>query len=423
MAPFQPYRTLVLLVCVALAVPSLRLRAQEEAAPTKWTNPKGQVIDAEFVRLVEGAVILRLSSTGQETTVPLSKLSLESHLQALKMADPEAFTKELVKAPVPVEAFEPEFKLSLADVAVSPFGTDPTIDQFMATVKSELKRGNMFVFWHMMPPKMQADIDTIVSRTGTSLGNQTLGQIRSALGMIRDIASKKAEFIMNSTVVPVEPESVDSMQKDWPRVVAITNVLAEPSLWDPANFQPGQTAGWLARILSELGPLLQSDQAGDTVEAHVGGTTIRAYTELNFEIVSQSADRAEIDLKFAEGLEPKRIQVQKVGNVWVVPAFMNEFRKGLDQGLMVSKAGFNPAPINAAFFPINAILGQLDQAETQEEFDTALAAIQPMIQGLNPASFTQPMAGGGQPAQGTDPGANSGGNSGGNRPGRPSFSN
>ena len=85
----------------SLCVVFLSAPATAQPAKLKWTdNTEKTTIDAEFVRMTDGAVVLK--KDGKEISVPLTKLSMASHLQALKLAKPDAYSKAAPKAVVEI---------------------------------------------------------------------------------------------------------------------------------------------------------------------------------------------------------------------------------------------------------------------------------------------------------------------------------
>ena len=76
----------ILCLLASLSLPG-NLFAQDAL---KWTNVDGKEVVGEFVRMEGKTVVIKLEN-GKEAKVPLSSLSLESHLQALKLSKPEAF--------------------------------------------------------------------------------------------------------------------------------------------------------------------------------------------------------------------------------------------------------------------------------------------------------------------------------------------
>ena len=172
-----------------LAFGSPRSVAQE--AVSSWTSSDGKVVEAEFVRLEDREVVLRLKSSGQEVKVPLSRLDINSHYNALRLADPEAFNKPLVKAPDPTEPLEVQSTFAASDILESPFAANLTIDQFMGIVKEEMDRGNQFVIWHALPNKMQVDMETLANKGIEKIGPETIdriGKTRTRIGPFMTIS-------------------------------------------------------------------------------------------------------------------------------------------------------------------------------------------------------------------------------------------
>jgi len=325
---------------------------------TKWSSPDGKVVEGEFIRMEDKAVVLKLAS-GKEAKVPLSSLSLESHLQALQLAKPEAFSKELIKAPVIVEAATPEVVAPITSIMDFPFGEDPTIDQFLKTSVNEWKRGNNFVVWHMLPPRMQQDIVHIISHTMNTLGPAGATTFRGAFGVLGSLASKKRDWIQQSELAKIFPVqgSAEQTEKSWPIMVGMMQKLAEPELWDPANFQPDSIVGWLAH-LSEL-------------MAYAREMTPEL-NEITYKVISQSSERAEVEVVFGTA-QPQVFNFQKVGDIWVVPEVMIALRSNVDKELAEGTTLEALKTVMGIFAIMGPTLKAMDQAKTREEFDKTLA--------------------------------------------------
>lgn len=323
---------------------------------TKWTNPDGKVVAGEFVRMDGKAVVLKLD-TGKEVKVPLSSLSLESHLQALKLAKPEAFSKELIKAPIVVEAAAPSVVAPITSIMESPFGQDPSIDQFLKTAVSEWKRGNNFVVWHMLPPRMQNDLTQIIANTMKDVGPGGTTIFRNAFEVLGSLFSKKRDWIQETEVVkllPV-PGGPDQLDKNWPIMVGMMQKMAEPGLWDPANFQPNSIVTWLAQM-SEL--LAYSREMSPELN------------EISYQVVSQSSDRAEVEVTLGS-TPPMVFNFQKVGDIWVVPEIMVSLRENVDKELAEAPTLKALKTVMAALGIMTPTLKAMDQAKTREDFDKA----------------------------------------------------
>lgn len=321
----------------------------------EWTNPEGKSVTGEFVRMDSKSVMIR-TEAGREIEIPLSSLSFESHLQAIKLAKPEAFTKELVKAPEVIQPVKLSAQVPLGSVVDSPFGDDPTIDEFLRIAIGEWKRGNNFVVWHMLPPRMQQDVQRLALQNIQALGPTGLNQVRTFVSLMASLAAKKRDWIVESDLAALFPIQVDSPQsvEQWPIMVGMLEKLSDKSLWDSSNFQTQSIVPWLATMFELL--LYVREMSGEL-------------NDISTNVVSQSAERAEVEVTIGSR-ETVTYQFQKVGNIWVVPEIMNDLRARVDEQLSGS-AGQQLSNVVMTVLPLAVpVMTQLDQAKTRDEFDS-----------------------------------------------------
>lgn len=338
-------------LCLALSV-----SAQQ---PNKWTNPDGKEIIGDFVRLEGKALVLQLEN-GKEAKIPFASLSLESHLQALKLGRPEAFNKDPVKAPVEVEAAVLPFKLTTTSILNSPFESDPTIDSFLKTFTDEFNRGNYFVAWHMMPPKMQTDMSAFLSKQLLSLGPNAPGQIRKLLDKIESILAKKKDWLLDPEITKQEIPDAQKKEIDevWPYVVAMLKDLSEPSIWDSKNFRPEGIPNFLASVLVNFQYLPKMSKNPEL-------------QKMTYKVISESGDRAEVEIAMP-GQAAKVVQFQKVGKIWVVPEMMNGVRKMLDESAQTPTDPKVAQGFGFGLAMIMPVVDALDQAKSKEDFKKTL---------------------------------------------------
>ncbi len=367
-------RFLSLLSLLAVLLLSGNLSAQDAM---KWTNLEGKEIVGEFVRMEGKTVVIRLEN-GKEAKVPLASLSLESHLQALKLAKPEAFNKEVVKAPVVVEAAKIPFKIATSAVMSSPFEADPKIDSFMRTFTDEVNRGNFFVVWHMLPPKMQTDLSTVISKNLQNLGPSFPTQMKKATTLLASIASKKKDWLIDPAVTGQElpPEAVAQYNENWPYIIAFLEGLSDPAVWEN-SFRPDTVPNFLAAVLVNgqyLAPL--AGKAGVQM--------------LSYKVLSESADRAEVELTLGGQVMPA-VSFQKVGKIWVAPDLMNNLRQGVDMALNAPASPQAAGAFSALMATAIPVLNKLDGCKTKEDFKKTLDSLQKMVpQGPPGAAPTLP---------------------------------
>ncbi len=369
---------LFLLAVLALSAPYAL--GQEEAAQ-KWSLRSGTEVEAHFVRGTEKGVILRKGS--KEVEVLFSQLTLESHLQALKLSDPEAFSKPLVKAVVKPVIPEPAFTLDADVLLKNPFPDNPTIDQFLSTLKSETEANNPMVGWFTLPPKMQDDIITLVSKGAEKLGSSTFTQIRSLMGSVNKIAQNHKEYVKNYPLVASQPQAAPAIDEYWPLAAGLIGALADESHWQAENFEKENFVNWMANFAASVTPYatMIGEKVGDNLPPGVNISTSFEYT-----IKSQTKDRAEVELRVA-GQPPQTIKYQKVGNTWIPPQQMNQFRKDfLDKALETvneNKPAF-VGQVQAGLTVAGQGIRTVASAESQEEFDGAVGGLQSLVESMIP---------------------------------------
>ncbi|MCA9181245.1 MAG: hypothetical protein KDA51_07320, partial [Planctomycetales bacterium] len=244
-----------------------------EPAPTTWTNDKGVVIEAEFVSMTDEGVVLRLSRDGREAAVPLTKLSIDSIYQAVRLSNPQEFSKPVPKALVKPEGPElPDLHLTIEDLLQNPYKNGTTIEQFFETYARLPQEGNFFSLWHSLPPKMQVDIEDLIIAAYKQLGPSTIKQIQILLGDVNTIAADKKKFVLSLPEIADNPALLMGLDQAWPLVSSLANALAKDEHWQASNFEKGHVTRWLANLNLDLAPILLA--ADKTVSDSSGPSAI-----------------------------------------------------------------------------------------------------------------------------------------------------
>jgi hypothetical protein len=380
----------------------------QEAVPNKWSNPQGAELEADFVRLEEDAVILR-SKDGRELTVPLTSLSIDSHLQAVKLAHPEGFDKPVPKAEVEAErpvSEVPDLQLDVDQMLKSPFPNNPTVEQYLQVIESEAQAGNLFVQWHLLPTKMQADTEQLIVQAANVLGPATFSQLNMLFKEINTLLIEKEEFIFGHPAIASQPQAVAVLKSHWPVLVHLSQALSKPEHWQPDSFKQGNVARWMATLVADTAPAYFA--VLDRLRSELpGGELIPNLRDVKYEIVSQSADTAQIRQTFV-GQEPTTITLKKVGNQWLNTNALTASREMLDKakGELAKDKSSEIAMMRTTLAGIIAAVGGLARATTQEEFNASVDNLQIMAQGV--ANSLGPLQGGGNAAGGTPRGGGRG---------------
>ncbi len=359
--------------------------AQVEPAPTTWTSAQGQAIEADFVRLTEDAVVLRLKKNGTEATVPLASLSIDSHFQAIKLGNPDAFSKPVPKAevkPVAVAVELPKLNLSVDEILKSPFPANPKLEQFLDITKRELAAGDFMVLWHMQPSKMQTDVEEVIAKSIETLGPTTIKQIQILMRDLNTVVQDKKEFLFANPAIASQAALVEQLELEWPLLSGFMAAVSPEDNWQVSNFQKGAIVPWMAKMNVSLAPyILASLQAAKTSTQSTA--PVFNISDIQYNILSQTADSAEVEFS-VEGYPPLKKRFQKAGDIWIDPALMNDARKTLDAAKTQLAGGAKPqlAMINTTLATLIAAVGGLARANTQSDFDQAVALLQDISRGF-----------------------------------------
>ncbi len=346
-----------------------------EPAPTTWTNDKGVPIEAEFVRMTDEGVVLRLVRDGREATVPLTKLSIESIYQATRLANPEEFTKPIPQAEVKPDVPElPELNFSLDEMLQSPYSDSTTIEQFFEIAQRLPAEGNYMSLWHGLPPKMQTDVEDLIVRTYQLLGPSTITQLQTLINSCHSITSGKRSFILNHPLLSNPPQLLEQVHRTLPLASGMLQGLGQADLWEASNFQKGSVARWLAKLNRAIAPSILAAQ--EIAHETLGPGANQPQETLRYNIVSQSADTAEVEV-IPNGAPAVKKRFQKIGNIWIDVQAMNQLRKGVNSAKEKLAADAKPevAAIQGALGGTIAAIGGLERAQSQEEFDQAIAQL------------------------------------------------
>lgn len=384
--------TLWILTVVACAPISV---GQDAEGPLQWSLVGGKPFEAEYVRTTDKGVVLRQPSTGRESEIPFSKLDIKSHFQAKKLGNPEAYNKPLVKAEVKPDVPEVELATATPEDLASPYPSDPTIEQFLSTLKTESEAQNFAAIWHAIPPRMQSDIESLVEKAADKIGPGPIGQVRKMMQSISTIVQDKSDFVFNNAQIQQIP-GLDQVKPMWPEISGLVGAIALEQHWQPENFKKGKILPALVTMQKTVHPFMLelSEQVKPMLPPGV-----EPGEGFDYKILSQSKDKAEVEMTSA-GQPPQKVVFQKVGKIWIVPALMNQVRKGLDDATKAVDE-LQPSQVSTATFAltgINAIVGQLAAAESQSEFDGSVAQLMQMVQGMMPKPPQQ-----GGPQQGGRP--------------------
>lgn len=368
----------------------------------KWVDETGSFqIEAKFVKL-DGANVVLVTPEGKQLNVPYAKLSLSSQLRAKKAADPKAFVPpELPSAYAP------------PPLAANPFPEDPTIEQFLDTLRGELKAKHADVLWYAMPEDMQAEVEKIVIKAAEVVGPKTFKQLQAVLPNLHTIVRDKRSMILANQRIARQPELAKNLAEILPASEQMIEVLTRPTTWSSQNFKPGKVGPWLVGFMNDLAKStekldeivkrLMPDPAtlaakqgagnqaasGQGYPAGQGAPNGQAaakrqkpfdwanLVESSYKVIEKTTDTAKVEFQGADGAK-EQVTFKKVGRTWLPQPVADNWQVGLTTARSLldgmDKAAIDQVRggISSGLTVVHGMLTSLANAKTQQEFDQLL---------------------------------------------------
>ncbi len=369
-----------------------------------WVDETGaHKIQAKFVK-IEGDNVILQTAEGKTIPVPYAKLSLGSQFRAKKHADPKAFEA----APLPSASAPPP-------VAESPFPEDPTIEQFLDTILEQMKAGKPDVLWYAMPKTAQSDVEAIIIKSAEILGPKTLKQMQAVLPNLHVIVRDKRSFITANPRIAQRPEVAKQVNVVLQAAEPLVGLLTQSSTWSSENFKPGRASQWFMQFLNDT--LKASDKMASTIKAANMGpegamradSPIAMISNMTYKVKEKTNDTATVEF-YDKGVKtgPKISKFKKVDGRWYDSEIEAGYAKIAETRSMLEnldKATIDQvrSVVSTTLTTSNAILGQLANAKTPQEFNQLVEPFVAQVDAqmrANPGMFNPPGPPGSQPPGG-----------------------
>ncbi len=257
-------------------------------------------------------------------------------------------------------------------------------DAAMKFIASELAAGNGGILWQAMPTSYQNDVSEIVNLVGTKLDAEVYDQGFALVSKLSQVVADKQDFIINTSIAgeAKSAEEKAEMKAAWPAVVSFLNTLNSSQITSLEGLQNFNGQDFFDTTVSEL--LKQLDGI-----AALSGDEFRLadLSDMAVKVVESTEDTATLEVSIP-GEEPDTGTYQKVDGRWLD----QEMAAGWAEGVAEAKAQLaaltpeemakNKPQVIMAYGMFDGILTNLQNAETQEQFDQALQGAMMPIMGL-----------------------------------------
>lgn len=257
-------------------------------------------------------------------------------------------------------------------------------DAAMKFIAAELSKGNGGILWQAMPTSYQGDVNEIVQLASTKLDadvyNQGFGLIKKLSGVVAD----KKDFIINTSIggEAKSAEEKSQMEAAWPAVVSFLNTFNGSQITSLEGLKAFDGQAFFDSTVSEL--LKQIDGI-----AAISGDEFRLedLAEMAVNVVESTEDTATLEVS-VPGEEVDTGSYKKVDGRWLSEEMVTGWADGVSNAkeslaaLTPEDIAKNKPQIIMAYGMVDGILTNLQNAETQEQFDQALQGAMMPLMGL-----------------------------------------
>lgn len=407
------------LAVLTLVTPAT-LVAQQPDDVLKWTDISGsRTIDAKFVRL-EGESVVIEKSDGTELTVPLNKLNLKSQAQAKRMANPKAFEKkpsapkDMKDKPAATDAADDKNTAEKADAKkedVSSTATtaklpDPIIPanlsakDALAFVAQELSKDNYAVIVDTMPREQLELAQEGMQKLVSKLNKSSFDSIKALLKRATKVMAEKKSFILNYPKIPADAKPRLSAHYD--TIVSLMQEINSSPLVEMKNWTDGDIGACMpvifrltdvygARFVETEKAINPSVPATMSTFIAVWGAPVKKQDLVDgkVRINGENGDTATLEFIGPTGAAAN-VSLEQIDGRWypksseITETATKQLR---DQIAQLDKVDAKQISGNLmlGLAVVGGLVGQLERANTQEEFNEQMDQLFNSAAGMIPA--------------------------------------
>ncbi|MEO0510621.1 MAG: hypothetical protein AAF065_12260 [Verrucomicrobiota bacterium] len=253
------------------------------------------------------------------------------------------------------------------------------------SIVREVASGNGSVLWQAMPASYQDDVNQVAQLAGEKIDSEIYDRVFSTVGRVSQVADKQKEFLFNAGLGTKPPEEqIAKLREAWPSIMELFNSVTSSSIsstellknFDGKTFFDETVSPMLLNmdVLSKINP--DPDQPPlsafrEAVVNYIEGTDTMAKLEM---VMPNGDVQVEDFIKVENSWVPKEMADEWVGKI-------AEMRSQLENIDVAQIAQMKPQ-LMGVFTMIDGVLTQIDEAETQEQFDQALQGAMMPLMGL-----------------------------------------
>ncbi|EMI15467.1 hypothetical protein RMSM_07609 [Rhodopirellula maiorica SM1] len=369
-----------------------------------WTDSTGKFsIDAKFIG-VEGQSIVLLKDNGTKISVPIARLSLDSRNQARKAYG--QMTNQLKQPVTPTaasaSAVAPTVNRTLDFEPPTPLPVDPmpafpdnlSVRETIDFAKQQILAGHPEVLWYALPAEMRAtfDDDRFRSEVSPFIDQSTAlqSQVEPVVFKAIEVLVTKKPFVLGSPLLEQVPaEAMPQIENAYDPAVGVLYELVDFAFsmeltGDRTLTQAINYHG--PRIGGHLKPLFQLVPPG-IIDQFLDSLTIEQIDDDHAIVRVPQAEDAGPQNDFSFEFTSRETKLVRVSQRWVTEEQFEQWnelktklesgdlKQSMEQATQENAENMQGAAMMVGMFTgmANTVLDSLLAAESQEEFNQAIA--------------------------------------------------
>ena len=289
--------------------------------------------------------------------------------------------------------------LPLAMVGCGGGVPDSPTAMFDAAREAAVKNQPVLV-WNTLPSSWQADVDDLIHEIGRKVPAELYDKTMDTARKVVQILKTKKQFVWNTPLVKMQmsqmtPKERADAETAYDAIVTLGEALTQSDLSTAAGLQRFNVKSFLTKYGSRIHTALVAvirTAAAQEPEAQMFLMVIEGIKNLKASVVSESGSTAVVSITMAP-IGQENMDMVKVDGKWV-PKEMAEGSDSLPAALAMAKVQLSSQDFSTSsaqvmqvtmmLSMVDAVIGPLEKANTQAEFDQALAGIAALMGGGGP---------------------------------------
>jgi hypothetical protein len=288
--------------------------------------------------------------------------------------------------------FLPLLAVALFVVGCGGADVPKTADQAVLRVVNGLAENKPVVVWDFLPESYQKDVHEIVhsaiAKVDAGLYDQSVALGQRVAKLLKD---KKTFILGNPTVSQMLPNKAE-LEKQWDPIVGVLDTILNSEL---AKHETAKNIN-LGSFLDKTGSKVMADIANAAKLAGGGekpgeaNEIVQVYEKakkIKATLVKEDGDKATVKLESPDEKTPKELEFVRIEGKWIPKEMADTWKKNIDEAKK-SIAEMKPEEmkkIKEQAIPmigmVEGLMGTLEKANTQEDFDAALAGLMQLMGG------------------------------------------